>query len=112
MFFGGDDTQQDALAQLAEARRAKLWDSALSLIEMAKDESLSVEASHRVHNELVGSLGALLELETDAEMLSVLQEKYQKFSARAAELARERVSSGEPPRPISGVQRWPSSSAH
>ena len=85
MFFGGDDTQQDALAQLAEARRAKLWDSALSLVEMAKDESLSVEASHRVHNELVGSLGALLELETDAEMLSVLQEKYQKFNARLAE---------------------------
>ena len=100
MFFGGDDTQQDALAQLAEARRAKLWDSALSLIEMAKDESLSVEASHRVHNELVGSLGALLELETDAEMLSVLQEKYQKFNARLAELARERVSSGEPSRPL------------
>ena len=100
MFFGGDDTQQDALAQLAEARRAKLWDSALSLIEMAKDDSLSTEASHRVHNELVGSLGALLELETDAEMLSVLQEKYQKFSARAAELARERVSSGEPSRPL------------
>ena len=42
----------------------------------------------------------LFQLETDAEMLSVLQEKYQKFNARLAELARERVSSGEPSRPL------------